>query len=364
MKVLVLANVGMWVYKLRNELIVKLLNTHEVYVSCIKDEYIDKIKELGCHYIESEYDKRGVNPFKDIKLLFRYIKMLRLVKPDIVLTYTIKPNIYGGIACFLNKVPYLLNVTGLGSSFRRNRILKVIVSTLYRSVMIRSKCTFFQNENDMNIFLNDDKKFYAKLIPGSGVNLTEYFPLPYPNDKIIRFVMISRIMKEKGVEEYLEAAKYISKKYNNIEFHICGTIEDEYRKEFSELVKTSIIVYHGLVDDIKTVLSEMHCTIHPSYHEGMSNVLLESAACSRPCIATNISGCREIVEDGINGFLIKVGDSQDLIEKIEKFINLRYEEKKIMGTLGRKKVVEEFDRKLVVDNYLEEIKRITCQKVL
>lgn len=201
-----------------------------------------------------------------------------------------------------------------------------------------------------------------KLIPGSGVNLDYYKALDYPKDDTIKFVYISRIMKAKGIDQYLEAAEYIKNKYPKTEFNILGSCEEDYIDKLSKMENKGIIKYHGVQSDIRKFHKISHCTIHPTYYpEGMSNVLLESAACGRPVITTNRSGCREIVDDGINGYIVEQQNSQDLIDKIESFLNLSYEEKKQMGLAGRVKVEREFDRQIVINAYMEEIKRKLVQ---
>lgn len=184
--------------------------------------------------------------------------------------------------------------------------------------------------------------------------MKKYKPLKYPNDNIIRFIYIARIMKAKGIDEYLEAARYISKKYNNVEFHVCGYCEENYQNIIEKEQKNNVIIYHGLVEDVIQYERNCHCVVLPSYHpEGISNVLLEAAALARPIITTNRIGCKETVDDGINGYLINEKNSKDLIDKMIKFMKLTYSEKKEMGLKGRKKVEKEFDRNVVINEYLK-----------
>ena len=222
----------------------------------------------------------------------------------------------------------------------------------------KASCVFLQNQDNAD-FINRKRiiKGKQKLIPGSGVNLNYYQVLDYPNDEIINFLFISRVMKQKGIDQYLDAARFIKSKYPNAEFHILGFCEDAYEDKLNEMRNEGIIQYHGMQSDLRDFHKISHCTIHPTYYpEGMSNVLLESAACGRPIITTNRSGCREIVDDGVNGYIVEQKNSQDLIDTIEKFLRLDYETKKQMGLAGRAKVQNEFDRNLVVDVYLEEVK--------
>jgi galacturonosyltransferase len=191
------------------------------------------------------------------------------------------------------------------------------------------------------------------------VNLQRFSPLEYPGEETTEFVFISRIMKEKGADQYLEAAEYIREKYPNTRFHICGFCEQAYEQKLKDLHDKGIIIYHGMVRDVKQVIAKTHCTIHPTYYpEGLSNVLLESAACARALITTNRSGCREVIDNGINGFVVEQKNAQDLIEKIEAFLALPWEQKKAMGIAGRAKVEKEFDRQIVVEKYLQEMKNL------
>ncbi len=360
-KILILSNEHSYTYNFRKEIIKSLIKqNYEVYVSCAYGEKVELLKEIGCKFVDIKFQKRGKNPFKDYILYRNYKKMIKKIRPDVILGYTIKPNIYGGLAANKFKIPCIFNITGLGTAVENNGILQKFLVFLYRRAIKKRDFLFFQNEENMDFFEN--KKIFAgakRLLPGSGVNLDEYNILEYPTSKDIEFVYISRIMKEKGIEEYLSAAINIKKNYPNITFHICGRCDKKYLKSISNLHKENIIKYHGLVTNVKEILKHTHCTIHPTYYpEGMSNVLLESAASGRPIITTNRSGCKEIVDDGINGFIVNQKDSEDLIEKIEKFIKLDHEKKCQMGIDGRKKMKRDFDRKIVVDIYMDTIKEI------
>ncbi len=275
-----------------------------------------------------------------------------------VLTYTIKPNIYGGLACASSDTPYLTNITGLGTAVETKGFLQFITMTLYRKALRKANTVFFQNRENENFFLKHKLVLGKhKLIPGSGVNLSYYVPLPYPKSDTIEFVFIARIMKEKGIDQYLQAAEEIKRKYPNTKFHICGFCEESYEQVLQAFQENGTIIYHGVVADMKEIYKQIHCTVHPTYYpEGLSNVLLESAASARPIITTDRSGCREVIEDGVNGFICKQKDSNDLTMKIENFLQLTWEEKRQMGLAGRTKVEQEFDRNIIVNAYLQKIK--------
>jgi len=361
MKILVLANFGMGLYNFRKELLEEFINqNHEVIVSLPNDEYVPKLEELGCKFIDTPISRRGTNPLTDLKLLMNYKKIIKNVDPDVVLTYTIKPNIYGGLACRLAKVPYIANITGLGSAVENGGLLQKITLFLYKIALKRAKCVFFQNkENKEFLTKKEIVKGNHKILPGSGVNLNEYSLMDYPSDENINFLFISRVMKEKGIDQYLDAASYIKGKYSNTVFHIVGFCEEAYEAKLKEMQAQNIISYHGKQNDVRKFHEISHCTIHPTYYpEGMSNVLLESAACGRPIITTDRAGCREIIDNDINGYLVEQQNSQDLINKIEKFIELGKKAKNEMGIQGRMKVEKEFDRRIVVKTYLNELSEI------
>ncbi len=361
-KILILANLDMGLYNFRKELLERLLKEgYEVHISLPMGPRVKDMEEMGCKFIETPVDRRGMNPIADLKLFFKYRKILKQVKPDVVLTYTIKPNIYGGLACRMAKVPYLSNITGLGSALENGGILQKVTCFLYKRALRRISCIFFQNEENKKFF--ETHKLLLgrhRLIPGSGVSLTRFAPLEYPGADKTEFVFISRLMKEKGIDQYLEAAKEIRERYPNTVFHVCGFCEKEYEDRMAVLTGENIVEYHGVVQDVREILKQVHCIIHPTYYpEGMSNVLLESAASARPMITTDRSGCREIVEDGKNGFIVRQQDAKDLIQKIEQFLAASYDEKREMGLCARKKVEREFDREIVIEAYLEEIRRCT-----
>ncbi|PGM62811.1 glycosyltransferase family 1 protein [Bacillus cereus] len=358
-KVLILANNDVGLYKFRRELIKESLEKYEVYISLPDGEFINELKEMGCKFINTPISRRGTNPIADLKLIYSYWKIINKVKPDVVLTYTIKPNIYGGLMCRVNSIPYIANITGLGTAVENHGALQRITLFLYKIALKKAKCVFFQNKENEN-FINE-RIFISnyKLLPGSGVNLEQYSVLDYPSTETVNFLFIARVMEEKGINQYLDAAKYIREKYPNTVFHILGFCEDEYEEKLKIMHEKGIIQYHGMQSDVKEFHKLSHCTIHPTYYpEGMSNVLLESAACGRPIITTDRSGCREIVEHGENGLIVKQQNSQDLIEKIESFLGMEWQDKEKMGLAGRKKVEKEFDRNIVLNAYVEVINKI------
>ena len=357
--VLLVSNVSAGLVNFRHELIEELLKSYRVVVLAADTGRVDECRAMGCEFIDMPMNFHGKNPFAELKLISVYKKVIRKVSPDIVLTYTIKPNIYAGMACASLGVPYVANITGLGTAVEYGGLMQKITVPLYRFGLRRAQKVFFQNQDNLE-FMQKHRVISGAydLIPGSGVNLSRYPLLEYPQGNTVDFVFIARIMKEKGIDQYLEAAKVIKERHPETVFHICGSCDKAYRQTLDELNREGKIVYHGRISDVVGMHKASACTIHPTYYpEGMSNVLLESCACGRPVIATNRPGCREIVEDGVTGFLVEEKNAQDLIEKIEQFLRLSPEARRQMGLAGRAKVEREFDRQIVIDKYMEEIRR-------
>lgn len=360
MKILIFANDDEGLFQFRKELLLELTKTNEVYASVPEGPYQKELEEIGVKLLTTNFNRRGINPFSDLSLLKKYVKLLKEIKPSIALTYTIKPNVYGGLACQKAKIPYIANITGLGTAVETGGLLSKISLMLYKKGLKKADMVFFQNEENQAFMLKKKAvKGQYDLLPGSGVNTKFFQPIDYPSGDVIHFSFISRIMKEKGIDQYLNAAKIIRAKYPNTCFHVCGYCEGDYQKTLEELTKSGVIVYHGRVRDVREIHKISWCTVHPTYYpEGLSNVLLESLACCRPIIATNRSGCKEIIDDEVNGFIVKQKDTDDLIKQLRRFIEMPLEGKKAMGINGRKKVEERFDRSVVVQKYLAAIEII------
>ena len=365
-KVLFLVNHEVVIYNFRLEIVEKLLNDgHQVFISSPGGERIEKLKALGCIHEEISFNRHGKNLLKELALIKKYKKLMKKIEPDMVFTFTIKPNIYGSIAANALHIPCVANITGLGTAMENGGALQKITIFLYKKALKNIQRVFFQNTENEELFSKYKIAMGKhKLLPGSGVNLERFPVMEYPpiegegKNRKMKFAFISRIMKEKGIEEYLKAAQIIKKSYSNIEFHVCGFCED--RTRYSDMLnrydKAGIVIYHGMIDDVASVMKEMHCIIHPTYYpEGISNILLEACSCARPIITTLRSGCREVIEDGINGYAVKERDYKDLADKIEKVILLSETELHKLGLNARKKVEKSFDRQIVVDAYKIEL---------
>ena len=360
-KILILTNNIGGLHSFRKEVMKAIVDAgYEVYISePDDDERVRYFEGIGCHIIRTEFDRRGMNPVADLKLMLTYRKLIRQLKPEVVLTYTIKPNVYGGLACRLTGTPQLANVTGLGDAIENGGWLQKLTLALYRIGIKKAKCVFFQNQTNRDFCVSHGVTGeHTVLLPGSGVNLEHHQLQPYPEDGTIRFLFMARLLKDKGTEEFFETARVIKKKYPNAEFQILGWCEGDYQQQLDELVKAGVVNYLGSTSDVRPFLAKVHCSIMPSYHEGMSNVNLESAANGRPVITTDVPGCRETVDDGVTGYLVKPRSAEDLIAKVEQFLLLSYEEKVAMGHAARTKMEREFDREIVVKKYLKEIESL------
>lgn len=365
LKILVISNDTTYTYNLRNEVLESLVNDgHEVVVASKPLLLQDELKTIGCRLIDLETNRHGTSPISDLGLLLRCRRILKSEKPDLVLTYNIKPNAYGGMACRMTKSRYMANITGLGTALEYPGLMQKITSRLYKLGVAGADCVFFQNAENEQFFETHHmlrKGTHTRLLPGSGVSLKLHKAMPYPEESDrIHFLFIARIMQQKGIDLYLGAAKRIFETHKNVMFHICGLCDDaKYDGFLKEAQRDGYILYHGEQKDMIPFFEQAHCIVHPSYYpEGMSNVLLEAAAHCRPIITTDRSGCRETVEDGKTGFVIPIRDEDALVDALEKFLQMSWEQKRDMGLAGRAKIEREFDRQLVVKAYKEEIERI------
>ncbi|MBR5240246.1 MAG: glycosyltransferase family 4 protein [Clostridia bacterium] len=360
-KILIFANLDMGLYNFRKELLETFLKKgYEVYISLPMGPRVKDMEAMGCKFIETPVDRRGMNPIADLKLFFKYRKILKQVKPDVVLTYTIKPNIYGGLACRMAKVPYLSNITGLGSAVHNGGVVAKILMMLYRRSAKFASCLFFQNSQNLEFF--KEKKAIAKnyvLLPGSGVNIKEYTYEKYPSEETnLSFLFIGRLMRDKGVGELVEAARNIRKDYPEITFDLVGFCEEEYKETFDTLNEGNVVNALGQQQNVREFIKSHSATVLPSYHEGTANVLLESASSGRPCIASNIPGCKEIIDDAVTGYVFEARSAAAVEEALRKFILLSHDERKQMGVLGRLKMEREYDRQIIIDHYLREIGKV------
>lgn len=358
------------VYCFRKELIEALIaDGYEMLISCPDGPKFELMKDIPYIYDNPDIDRRGTNPLKDFGLMMHYRKLFKQYKPAVVLTYTAKPNVYASIAAHQLRIPVINNLTGLGSVVNETGLMKGFIMWLFKLAYRKSACMMFQNETNMHVAINQGMvKGKYRLIPGSGVDTDRYPLQPYPEGgdgktgAPVVFNYIGRILHDKGVDDYIEAAKRIKKDYPQTEFNMLGFIEPteiHYEQDLKELESQGVVVYRGSQKDVKPFIARAHATIHPStYGEGMSNVLLESASSGRFLITTNNPGCQETVDDNKTGYIYQGGDVDALVNKIERFLVLPNSQRKLTGKLAREKMVEQFSRKIVIEAYKEEISRI------
>lgn len=361
MRILILSNSDENVFKFRRELAERLIKDHrEVVLACPFGRRRAFFEELGCRCVEVTLQRRGTNPLRDLKLLADYGRLVRMHRPDIVLTFTSKCSIYGGMVCRFYQVPCIVNNSGLMILPEKKKSLSYLIDLLYRLGNGKSSCMMYQNSEEMARLGSLLPSVKGRLIPGSGVNLEEYALAPYPPaDAPVVFNYAARIMAGKGIEEYLACARAIRADSPETEFRIFGAIaEPAYEAWITELDKEGIVRYFREVPDMKPYIEAAHAVIHPSHSEGMTNVCQEHSAMGRVCIASDIPGCREIIGDGVTGFLFPMGDTEILKEKVRWFLSLTNEEKCRMGLRARNKMEREFNRETVVRAYVDEINEL------
>ena len=346
-------------YNFRSELILKLHELgHEVVLVCPYGKKMDYFTERGCSFVDLQMDRRGTSIMNDFKLMLAYYRLLKKEKPDVVLTYTSKPSIYGGFVCGLLKIPYIVNNAGL---METTGLFDKFMKLLYWVGFRKAACMMFQNTQERDVMEGVLRhKVPYRDIPGSGVNLREFTFQEYPeNDDTITFNYVARIVKIKGIDELLECAKRIKSKHDNVRFVLYGDYDDdEYRVRVAELEKEAIVEYGGVQMDMKPAITAAHAVIHPSYYEGMTNVVLEHSAMGRPCLGSNVPGVMDGIEDGKTGFVFRVKDVDSMVEAVEKFIALPHSEKARMGRTAREKMERQFAREIVTNIYIEEIERV------
>lgn len=357
MKILILANYDLGLYKFRKELIEKLLNQgHEVYISLPNGDLVRYFEEIGCHFIDTPIDRRGINPKTDFCLLKAYKRMMRDINPDFVITYTIKPNIYGGIAARQAHKTYAVNITGLGTAFEKPGLVRTIVVNLYKYALKKAKVIFFENSSNRDELLSFGccEKKQTVVLNGAGVNTEAYFYQPYPRNDGVKFLFVGRVMKEKGVDELFEAMKRLNAEGNKCFLDVVGPFEENYKEKIEELSKTGWLRYHGYQENVMPFIAACDCFVLPSYHEGMANTNLECASSGRPLITSNIPGCKEAVIEE-SGFLCEPQNADSLYDAMKKMIETPRECREKMGQNGRKHMENVFDKKKVIEETVKEL---------
>ena len=365
------------IYCFRLELIRAILAAgYRVLISCPDGPKFEVMEEMGLKkgeafvYDDPPIDRRGTSVINDVKLMLHYRNLFQTHRPAVILTYTAKPNVYASLVARRLHIPVINNVTGLGSIIHERKFKQKLILWLFKIAYNGSSCVMFQNSTNMELALKMGwiKEKY-KLIPGSGVSVDRYPVQDYPdggdgiNGAVVVFNYIGRVLHDKNIDDYIEAAKRIKKEYPRTEFNVLGFIEpteEHYRKELEALGKLDIVHYQGSLKDVRPWIKRSHVIVHPStYGEGMSNVLLENASSGRPIITTDNPGCRETVIENKSGFLYKGGDVAALVDTIKKFLQLKNDDRKKMGLAGREYMCKYFSRDIVVREYLTEIDGLT-----
>jgi len=367
-KVAIVLNSSWQAYNFRLNLAreMKKLDYSVIFIAPYDEKYSELLKK-EFEFFHIEMDPKGINPIGDFKTMQSIYQLYKEIKPDVVLNFTIKPNIYSSLVAKLLGIKSINNITGLGTVFIKKSFVTAIVKLLYKVALNCSTKVFFQNNDDKNLFIEnklvDENK--CSLIPGSGVDTEKFKPMPAENkgNTILRFLVVARILKDKGIYEYIEAIKILKQKYNNLEFQILGEIGVPnktaiMKEEVDTWIDEGLINYLGTTDKVEKILKDVDCVILPSYREGTPRSLLEAASMEKPIITTNVVGCKEVIDDGISGYLCEVKNSEDLAKKIDMMINLPLEKRLEMGKEGRKKILKEFSESIVINKYLDLIKEI------
>jgi glycosyltransferase involved in cell wall biosynthesis len=373
-KILISINTAWNLLNFRAGLINGLINSgFEVITVASSDKYVSQLELLGCRFVNLEMDSKGTHPVRDLLLLWRYWRLLNTEKPDLCLFYTIKPNVYGSLASNFCSIPFINNVSGLGAVFIQGGVLRLFVSALYRLAFRNSNRVFFQNSDDLGLFLEKKlvKKELTDLLPGSGINLHSFTPLGDTHRKPLtspfRFLLIARMLKDKGVVEFINAAQLFKELGLKAEFCLLGFLDVENpaaisSEQMKQWTDQGIVNYLGPSDNVREHIASADCIVLPSYREGTPRSLLEAAAMAKPIITTNVVGCREVVEHGVNGFLCQVKNAQDLALKMKKMFFLSEDQRKLMGQNGRIKMVKEFDEQIVIQKYLKAIDLVLSEQ--
>lgn len=358
MKILILANHDDGLYLFRRDLIQELINRDKkIFISVPEGNRIPFFVQIGCTFINTPVDRRGINPKTDFGLFQNYRKMMKDVNPDLVITYTIKPNIYGGIAARLAKKQYAVNITGLGTAFESAGLIRTVVVNLYKFALKKAKVVFFENSNDRDELVSFKccRKEKTVVLNGAGVNTEFYNYQLYPNNEAFKFLFVGRVMKEKGIDELFDVMKRLVAEGQKCCIDIVGPFEEDYKAKLEQYEKEGWLKYHGYQKDVRPFIADCDCFVLPSYHEGMANTNLECASSGRPIITSNIPGCMEAVIDDKTGFLCKVRDTEDLYLKMMKMCSTSKESRIRMGLHGREHMKANFEKREVINKTINAV---------
>lgn len=369
-KVVIALNTAWNLYNFRAGLIKALVvSGYEVVAVAPTDQYAEHLNAIGCRFISLPMDNQGTHPGHDLILLWRYYNLLRQERPALYIGYTVKPNIYGSFAAHILGVPVINNISGLGAVFIKDSWITGLVRGLYRLTLSRSAKVFFQNDDDRQMFISGGlvDQTLADRLPGSGIDLIKFVPVPLPSKVPIRFLLIARMLWDKGVGEFVEAARLLKRRGIEADFCLLGFLDVQNpaaisRQQMNDWVAEGAVCYLGVSDNVRQEIAQADCVVLPSYREGTPRTLLEAAAMARPIVTTDSVGCREVVVDGINGYLCKPKDASDLADKMELIVSLTHAEREAMGLRGREKVEREFDERIVICKYLSAIEEVLATR--
>jgi glycosyltransferase involved in cell wall biosynthesis len=366
MKVAVVLNTSWNIYNFRMSLLKALAEQgHEVHTIAPLDDFTPYLTATGFTHHNVRMDSRGANPIKDMALVLEFGSIYKRIKPDVVLHFTIKPNIYGTLAARLLNIQVINNVCGLGTVFLKKGIVSWVAKSLYKLAFRFPKKVFFQNEDDQQLFIAEKlvKGELTGLLPGSGINVSEFVPVPFKTNKEFTFLLVARLIYDKGIAEYIEAIRILRKYGVKARFQLLGGTDPEHKRGISlkvldEWIKEGLVDYLGKTKNVQGFVNEADCIVLPSYREGSPRSLMEAACLQKPIITTDVAGCRHVVEHQYNGLLCKVQNPEDLAGKMEEMMRLPEADRLRMGTNGRKKMEKEFSDKIIIKKYLEAIDSI------
>lgn len=360
------SNTSWYVYNFRLGLIRSLLKKGvRVAVVAPRDKYLHRLAEEGCDTYDVYMDNKGVSPFRDLRTLFAYYRRYRAIKPDVALHNTVKPNVYGTIAARLCGIPVINTITGLGTVFVKKGWKQQVVKMLYKATQRLAARVYFQNRDDRALFIKSRliPPGLASTVPGSGVDTNRFQPRIKRTQQPFVFLLLGRILGDKGVGEYVQAARRLKASFPDTRFWLLGLMDAENRtavprREVEAWAEEGVVEYQGESDEVERFIAECDCVVLPSYREGLPRSLLEAASMGKPIIATDVAGCRDVVDDGKNGFLCRPRDVSDLADKMEKMLSLAPDRRAEMGGFGREKVLREYDQDIVIDQYLQAIQGV------
>lgn len=368
MKIIFSSNIAWSIYNFRLKLLKSLQNDgHEIFTVAFNDEYSEKLKNEGFHFEAIDLNNNSTNPVEDLKTIYNYYKIYKKIKPDVICHNAIKPNIYGTIAAGMLNIPVVNNISGLGTLFIKKSFSTKIAKLLYKFSQKKASKIFFQNNDDLSLFIESKliEKSKAQVIPGSGVDTSRFVP----NEEVkensdFTFLFIGRLIYDKGIREYMEAVNLLKSKYPKVTFSILGPLYENNATAISKAtlaawIESKEITYLGQTDRVDEVMKGVSCVVLPSYREGLSKVLIEASSIGLPIVTTDVPGCRDVVIDNETGFLCEVKNSNDLADKMEKMLLLPFDKRKKMGLEARKRAVEIFDEKIIINHYKEAIHSVS-----